>query len=96
MNKGSLPRLIAHTLLAGQISPNHAPDGLDQQDINQLVWDACADSISSPRATSALLDGTALERRERREARRAMNAVVRDLPSRVVDPKDDGTDQRAA
>ncbi|SDH65799.1 hypothetical protein SAMN05192558_113127 [Actinokineospora alba] len=41
--------------------------------------------VSPPAApTSALLDGSALERRERREARRALDAVVRALPVRRV------------
>ncbi|MGH3863835.1 hypothetical protein [Actinokineospora sp.] len=54
--------------------------------VNQLLAEVYAELRVSPPAapTSALLDGSALERRLRREERRAIRAVVRALPSRRV------------
>lgn len=48
------------------------------------------------RPTSALLDGTARERRERREARRAINAIVRAIPAVLPVQDATDTDRRAA
>ena len=65
--------------------PNQAvyPDGLTGDDIDALLGEV-ADEYRSPsvRPTTALLDGSAALRRERRIARRAMGAVVRALPTR--------------
>jgi hypothetical protein len=54
-----------------------SPDGLTADDITYLV----AESLTSdaPRLTSALLDGTALARRLRREAQRQLGGTVRVL-----------------
>ncbi|SDJ22064.1 hypothetical protein SAMN05192558_109312 [Actinokineospora alba] len=62
---------------------NH-PDSLSLAVINALVWEVYDElRVTAPvEPTSALLDGSALERRQRREARRAFNAVVRALPVR--------------
>jgi hypothetical protein len=55
----------------------HSPDGLSLDDIDNLL--AATAEESAPRPTSALLDGTALQRRERREAQRLLDATVRVL-----------------
>jgi hypothetical protein len=56
------------------------PDGLTETVIDALIEQAYADAISPVRPTSALLDGSARERRCRRLARRAVAVVVRSLP----------------
>lgn len=58
------------------------PDGLAAEHIDQLLCEARAHWTVSARPTSAFLDGTAEQRRERRMARRAIGAVVRALPTR--------------
>jgi hypothetical protein len=55
----------------------HSPDGLSLDDIDNLL--AVTAEESAPRPTSALLDGSALARRERREAQRLLGATVRVL-----------------
>jgi hypothetical protein len=55
----------------------HSPDGLSLDDIDNLL--AVTAEESAPRPTSALLDGSALARRERREAQRQLGATVRVL-----------------
>jgi hypothetical protein len=55
------------------------PDGLDEMVIDELIAEVAASARSV--ATSALLDGSAAERRRRRMARRAFTAVVRALPA---------------
>lgn len=56
------------------------PDGLTDEHIEALLVEAQAFWSKPSRATSALLDGSAAERRQRRMARRAIGAVVRALP----------------
>lgn len=58
------------------------PDGLTLEGIDALLSEMEGHWATSVRPTSALLDGTAVERRERRTARRAIGAVVRALPTR--------------
>jgi hypothetical protein len=58
------------------------PDGLTSEDIEILLGEAAVFWALPSRATSALLDGSAVQRRERRVARREMGAVVRALPAR--------------
>ncbi len=63
------------------------PDGLTEQDIDVLiaeVFESAEDAVTAP--TSALLDGIAIRRRNRRIERRAVNTVVRTLPVRVSGP----------
>lgn len=70
-------------------SPNHGPDlhaghfpdGLDVAAIDALIAEA-DQGAPAERPTSALLDGSAAERRRRRIERRALAAVVRSLPVR--------------
>lgn len=57
------------------------PDSLSLDEINVMLAELAGLRVAAA-PTSALLDGSALERRERREARRAFNAVVRALPVR--------------
>ncbi len=57
------------------------PDGLTDEHIEALLSEARTVWATSARATSALLDGSAAERRHRRMSRRAISAVVRALPS---------------
>lgn len=58
------------------------PDGLTVDAIDALLSEMEGHWAMSARPTSALLDGTAVLRRERRTARRAIGAVVRALPTR--------------
>jgi hypothetical protein len=64
--------------------PHHYPDGLDLDTIDALIAEVAVElAAGSPAApTSALLDGSAWQRRDRREIRRSMAAVVRSLPTR--------------
>jgi hypothetical protein len=56
------------------------PDGLTAEHIEALLSEAREVWATSARATSALLDGSAAERRCRRMSRRAIGAVVRAIP----------------
>ena len=58
------------------------PDGLTSVHIDQLLAEAETSWPTAARPTSACLDGTAEQRRERRVTRRAIGAVVRALPVR--------------
>jgi hypothetical protein len=60
------------------------PDGLTAAAIDALLSEMEGHQSTAVRLTSALLDGSAVLRRERREARRAIGAVVRALPARRV------------
>lgn len=67
---------------------DYSPDGLDLDAINLLLAEVSAELEESTQPTSALLDGSAAERRRRRMENRAMAGVVRALPVRrsaVVD-----------
>jgi ribosomal protein L12E/L44/L45/RPP1/RPP2 len=70
---------------------NHFPDGLDETAIDALIAEAAHEVATAPVATSALMDGSAAERRRRRMERRAISAVVRSLPVRPVmaEPQDE-------
>lgn len=59
------------------------PDGLTGEDIERLLGEAEVFWSEPSRVTSAVLDGSAGLRRERRMARREMGAVVRALPARL-------------
>jgi hypothetical protein len=59
----------------------YAPDGLAGEALDDLIDRAYAEVADTPRATSALLDGNAAERRRRRMARRAWAALTRALPA---------------
>lgn len=69
----------------------YAPDGLSFWDVLSVQSAAYKEIVDSPRPTSALLDGSAAERRRRRIERRAISAVVRSLPVRPVmtEPEDE-------
>lgn len=56
------------------------PDGLTDEHIERLLGEAEVFWSQPSRATSALRDGSAALRRERRMARREIGAVVRALP----------------
>ena len=58
------------------------PDGLTAAVVDALIERAYAEAIAAPQPSAALLDGSAAARRDRREARRAISAVVRALPHR--------------
>lgn len=60
-----------------------SPDGLTEQIIDALLREVDSAEAPKPRPTSALMDGTAAQRRYRREARRCA-AAVRALPVRGV------------
>jgi hypothetical protein len=60
----------------------HVPDGLDEAAVDVLIADVYEEIAGCPVPTSALVDGSAAERRRRRMARRAMAGVVRSLPLR--------------
>jgi hypothetical protein len=61
---------------------SYCPDGLDGSAIEALIAEAAAHTATAPEPTSALLDGSAAERRRRRIERRALAGVVRALPVR--------------
>jgi hypothetical protein len=65
-------------------SAQFSPDGLDLRTINTLLVDVDAELHGAAQPTSALLDGSAAERRRRRIENRAFGAVVRALPARRV------------
>jgi hypothetical protein len=58
-----------------------SPDGLDLAAIDALIRDVYAELAIAPRPTSALLDESAAERRQRRIERRTLTEVVRTLPT---------------
>jgi hypothetical protein len=62
--------------------PSYYSDGLDETVIDQLIAQVAAEVTVSPEPTSALVDGSAAERRRRRMERRVLAAVVRSLPAR--------------
>lgn len=65
-----------------EIFTGHFPDGLDASGIDALIAETTNQLDPTDRPTSALLDGSAAERRRRRIERRALAAVVRSLPVR--------------
>lgn len=67
-------------MLSGRDS--HYPDGLDSDAIEALLSEMEGHWATSVQPTSALLDGSAALRRERRTTRRRIGAVVRALPVR--------------
>src|SRR4051812_4021852 len=69
--------------------PNY-PDGLTTTVVDALIERAYAEAIAAPQPSAALLDGSAAARRERREARRVISAVVRALPHRAAHVVPDG------
>ncbi|MDQ2582600.1 hypothetical protein [Saccharothrix yanglingensis] len=54
-------------------------DGLTEDAIDALIAQAADEVADLPPATSALLDGSALRRRDRREERRTLGGTVRVL-----------------
>jgi hypothetical protein len=72
-------------------SNNFYPDGLTEQDIDALIAEAFESADQATAApTSALLDGTATTRRNRRIERMTVGAIVRTLPFRATLPDPDG------
>ena len=67
-----------------------SPDGLTEQIIDVLLREVDVAAVAWPRPTSALMDGTAAQRRYRRQARRSVSAVVRALPLRGTAGGPDG------
>jgi hypothetical protein len=59
-----------------------APDGLDEQTIDSLMAEVAAEAVEVAEPTSAWVDGSAGERRRRRNERRILAAALRSLPSR--------------
>lgn len=68
------------------------PDGLTADAIESLLREMEGHWSTSVRPTSALLDGSAALRRERRETRRAIGAVVRALPIAARPRVDQGSE----
>jgi hypothetical protein len=58
----------------------YAPDGLAGQALEELIEGAYVEVAGGFWLTSGLLDGSAVERRRRRVARRALGVVVHVLP----------------
>lgn len=56
-----------------------SPDGLDEALIDALISEVADELAELPPATSALLDGTALKRRNRRVIERTLGGTVRVL-----------------
>lgn len=63
-------------------SPECVPDGLDHEAIERLIAEVATEVAGAAEPTSALIDGSAAERRRRRIERRALTTVVRTLPAR--------------
>jgi hypothetical protein len=61
---------------------SYAPDGLDEHAIDRLIAQVAVEVSDVSAPTSALVDGSAAERRRRRMERRILAAVVRSLPAR--------------
>ncbi|SDM91307.1 hypothetical protein SAMN04488074_12929 [Lentzea albidocapillata subsp. violacea] len=56
-----------------------SPDGLDEASIDALISEVADELAELPPATSALLDGTARKRRNRRVIERTLGSTVRVL-----------------
>jgi hypothetical protein len=63
------------TLIPGAL-PRYYPDGLTPAVLDALITESLTDTLTAPRPTSAALDGTARDRRDRREAHRALVALA--------------------
>jgi hypothetical protein len=73
---------MEESMEADEVDSRVYADGLTVTDIDRLLGEAAFFwSLPSP-ATTALLDGSAAQRRERRTIRREIGAVVRALPTR--------------
>jgi hypothetical protein len=73
----------------------HSPDGLsDVAAVDVLLAEIDGELAKGPQPTAAYLDGSALERRRRREAQRMLGATVRVL--RVHSPLSVPTGTEAA
>lgn len=59
----------------------YLPDGLDEVAVDVLIAEVAVQVAGMAEPTSALLDGSAIERRRRRMERRALAEVVRCLPA---------------
>jgi hypothetical protein len=68
--------------MAAEENKGFYSDGLTAEAIDALLSEMEGQWATSARPTSALLDGSAALRRERRTTRRAIGAVVRALPMR--------------
>lgn len=62
----------------------HVPDGLDEAAIDRLIAEVAVEVAGAAGPTSALIDGSAAQRRRRRIERRALTTVVRSLPTRPL------------
>jgi O-methyltransferase involved in polyketide biosynthesis len=62
--------------------PDHCPDGLTVEAIDTLIAEVAAELATGSPATptTSMWSGSAWQRRDRRETRRSMAAVVRSLP----------------
>ncbi|WP_445184431.1 hypothetical protein ACTXG6_39585 [Pseudonocardia sp. Cha107L01] len=67
---------------SGVAPDGYFPDGLDETAIDQLIGQVATQVTAVAGSTSALVDGSAAERRRRRMERRVLAAVVRSLPAR--------------
>ena len=76
--------------MAAEETRAHYPDGLTVDEIDALLGEMKDHWTTSARPTTALLDGSAALRRERRANRRAIGAVVRALPTRSQVTSPDG------
>lgn len=90
MKTANLSRGLRKQVAAIPPRMRSCPDGLTEPAINALIQDVYREIADAPRPTSALLDGTAAERRRRRTARRAIASVIRALPARPVSEVLDG------
>jgi hypothetical protein len=67
------------SLDANEYPVSFSPDGLTEQVIDALLREVDGAAAVRPRPSSVLMDGTAAQRRYRREARRSVAAVARAL-----------------
>lgn len=90
MKSANLSRGLRKRVAAIPPRLRSCPDGLTERSINALIQDVYREIADAPRPTSALLDGTAAERRRRRIERRAIASVVRALPAKPTVEIPDG------
>ncbi|MGO1056465.1 hypothetical protein [Crossiella sp. CA198] len=72
----------------------YSPDGLTLADINVLIWEVSAELRKTPPPvpTTALLDGSARAKRDRRIVRRQLHLIVSALPTTRALPAETGTE----
>jgi hypothetical protein len=71
------------TLIPGAL-PRYYPDGLTPDVLDVLITESVTDALTGPHPTGTVLDGTARDRRDRREAHRALATLAAVVRSQSV------------